>query len=154
MWTEILLLRQSLDFSRLHTVMPLVSFFTFLLFLQKHWRACWPDGSNAGFKRKLLASSNKNLQNICKKIWSVQHKIELVCYSISFLTGWENRPAFRHSVNNLALPVASHRNLKQEDISSSIRACYCPLDTHLEVTVNIKNTLLIISWRAVSETGT
>lgn len=55
--------------------------------------------------------------------------------------------------------MASHRkglsqNLKQEENSSSIRACYCPLDTHLELTVNIKSTLLIISWRAVSETGT
>lgn len=117
---------------------------------------CGMDAVLVQFMQLLLRWHSKNLQNSLKKIGSVQHKIELVCYSTGFLTGWDNRPAFKHPVNNLALPVASHRkglsqNVKQENNSSSIRACCCPLDTHLELTGNTKGTLLMISWRAVSD---
>lgn len=117
---------------------------------------CGMDAVLVQFMQLLLRWHSKNLQNSLKKIGSVQHKIELVCYSTGFLTSWDNRPAFKHPVNNLALPVASHRkglsqNVKQENNSSSIRACCCPLDTHLELTGNTKGTLLMISWRAVSD---
>lgn len=55
--------------------------------------------------------------------------------------------------------MASHRqglsqDLKKEDNSPSTRACYCPSDTYLKLTVNIKNTLLIINWRTVAEPDT
>lgn len=55
--------------------------------------------------------------------------------------------------------MASHRqglsqDLKKEDNLPSTRACYCPSDTYLELTADIKNTLLIINWRAVAEADT
>lgn len=66
-------------------------------------RSSWCDVDSVlmqcgAFVQLLVRWHNRNLQNSLKKIRSVQHKIELVCYSTGFLTGWENRPAFKHSV--------------------------------------------------------